>query len=239
MTPSTRRPCGRRQRYMIETARVHGLAVAGKHRRGPRPDDGRATPRQRDRGRRSPRATARHHAPLTTGRRRHRARAARSATGARGLRPRARPLAHRARRRCDDPAFEALARGTGLPIVIYNVVPWTYLSPAASSPASSTSVEGVVGVKQSAGDLKLLADLLARSSASGCGSCRRWTPCFTRLSPRGRPRRHRRHMHAVPFGSASSCGMRCRPGTTSKRSHFTRSSCRCGTLSRRTTFPLT
>jgi 4-hydroxy-tetrahydrodipicolinate synthase len=35
--------------------------------------------------------------------------------------------------RPDDDAmvrhFDALARDTGLPIVIYNVVPWTYLSP--------------------------------------------------------------------------------------------------------------
>lgn len=55
--------------------------------------------------------------------------------------------------------FEALARGTGLPIIIYNVVPWAYLSPQLLV-RILTSVEGVVGVKQSAGDLKLLADLL-------------------------------------------------------------------------------
>jgi 4-hydroxy-tetrahydrodipicolinate synthase len=55
--------------------------------------------------------------------------------------------------------FEALARGTGLPIIIYNVVPWTYLSPRLLA-RILTSVEGVIGVKQSAGDLKLLADLL-------------------------------------------------------------------------------
>jgi len=65
--------------------------------------------------------------------------------------------------RPDDDAmvrhFEALARGTGLPIMIYNVVPWTYLSPRLLA-RILTSVEGVVGVKQSAGDMKLLADLL-------------------------------------------------------------------------------
>jgi 4-hydroxy-tetrahydrodipicolinate synthase len=55
--------------------------------------------------------------------------------------------------------FEALARGTGLPIIIYNVVPWTYLSPQLLA-RILTSVEGVIGVKQSAGDMKLLADLL-------------------------------------------------------------------------------
>src|SRR5262249_62359030 len=52
-----------------------------------------------------------------------------------------------------------LARGTGLPIIVYNVVPWTYLSPSLLARILS-SVEGVIGVKQSAGDLKLLADLL-------------------------------------------------------------------------------
>jgi 4-hydroxy-tetrahydrodipicolinate synthase len=65
--------------------------------------------------------------------------------------------------RPDDDAmlrhFDALARGTGLPIVIYNVVPWTYLSPQLLARIIA-SVEGVVGVKQSAGDMKLLADLL-------------------------------------------------------------------------------
>jgi 4-hydroxy-tetrahydrodipicolinate synthase len=65
--------------------------------------------------------------------------------------------------RPDDDAmvrhFDALARGTGLPIIIYNVVPWTYLSPTLLARILET-VEGVVGVKQSAGDLKLLADLL-------------------------------------------------------------------------------
>jgi 4-hydroxy-tetrahydrodipicolinate synthase len=65
--------------------------------------------------------------------------------------------------RPDDDAmvrhFEALARGTGLPIVIYNVVPWTYLSPQLLARIIN-SVDGVIGVKQSAGDMKLLADLL-------------------------------------------------------------------------------
>jgi 4-hydroxy-tetrahydrodipicolinate synthase len=65
--------------------------------------------------------------------------------------------------RPDDDAmlrhFDALARGTGLPILIYNVVPWSYLSPQLLA-RILTSVDGVVGVKQSAGDLKLLADLL-------------------------------------------------------------------------------
>jgi 4-hydroxy-tetrahydrodipicolinate synthase len=55
--------------------------------------------------------------------------------------------------------FEALAKGTGMPIIIYNVVPWAYLSPQLLT-RIITTVEGVIGVKQSAGDLKLVADLL-------------------------------------------------------------------------------
>ena len=65
--------------------------------------------------------------------------------------------------RPDDDAmvrhFEALCEGTGLPVMIYNVVPWTYLSPELLARIID-EVEGVVGVKQSAGDMKLLADLL-------------------------------------------------------------------------------
>ncbi len=65
--------------------------------------------------------------------------------------------------RPDDDAmlthFEALAKGTGLPIMIYNVVPWCYLSPQLLTRIID-NVEGVIGVKQSAGDMKMLADLL-------------------------------------------------------------------------------
>src|SRR5215470_3803336 len=65
--------------------------------------------------------------------------------------------------RPDDDAmvrhFDTLASRTGLPIIIYNVVPWTYLSPQLLA-RIIWEVPGVIGVKQSAGDLKLLADLL-------------------------------------------------------------------------------
>src|SRR5215472_16521784 len=65
--------------------------------------------------------------------------------------------------RPDDDAmikhFDTLGSRTGLPIIIYNVVPWTYLSPQLLA-RIITSVPGVIGVKQSAGDMKLLADLL-------------------------------------------------------------------------------
>ena len=43
--------------------------------------------------------------------------------------------------------------------MIYNVVPWSYLSPQLLV-RILREVPGVIGVKQSAGDLKLLADLL-------------------------------------------------------------------------------
>jgi len=65
--------------------------------------------------------------------------------------------------RPDDDAmlkhFDTLASRTGLPIIIYNVVPWTYLSPQLLD-RIIRAVPGVIGVKQSAGDMKLLADLL-------------------------------------------------------------------------------
>jgi 4-hydroxy-tetrahydrodipicolinate synthase len=65
--------------------------------------------------------------------------------------------------RPDDDAmlkhFEALAKGTGVPIMIYNVVPWCYLSPQLLTRIID-NVEGVIGVKQSAGDMKMLADLI-------------------------------------------------------------------------------
>lgn len=65
--------------------------------------------------------------------------------------------------RPDDDAmvrhYAEIAAATELPIIIYNVVPWTYLSPELLN-RIITEVEGVIGVKQSAGDLKLLADLL-------------------------------------------------------------------------------
>lgn len=65
--------------------------------------------------------------------------------------------------RPDDQAmrdhFRAITESTGLPLIIYNVVPWAYLSPQLLTEIV-TEVEGVIGVKQSAGDLKLLADLL-------------------------------------------------------------------------------
>lgn len=59
--------------------------------------------------------------------------------------------------------FRALAGETGQPVIIYNVVPWTYLSPDLLCQIM-TEIPGVVGVKQSAGDMKLLADLLVQAA---------------------------------------------------------------------------
>ena len=56
--------------------------------------------------------------------------------------------------------FRTLAGETGQKIIIYNVVPWTYLSPQLLIRIMN-EVPDVIGVKQSAGDLKLFADLMA------------------------------------------------------------------------------
>lgn len=65
--------------------------------------------------------------------------------------------------RPDDDAmvrhFDEISQATELPVIIYNVVPWTYLSPQLLTRIID-EVDGVIGVKQSAGDMKLLADLL-------------------------------------------------------------------------------
>lgn len=65
--------------------------------------------------------------------------------------------------RPDDDAmvkhFAEIVEATELPVMIYNVVPWTYLSPQLLTRIID-EVPAVIGVKQSAGDMKLLADLL-------------------------------------------------------------------------------
>lgn len=55
--------------------------------------------------------------------------------------------------------YSDLASEVGLPIIIYNVVPWNYLSPKQLAKLI-TEIELVVGVKQSSGDMHALADLL-------------------------------------------------------------------------------
>ena len=55
--------------------------------------------------------------------------------------------------------FRTVAEAVKLPVIIYNVVPWSYLSPELLI-RIMRQVPGVIGVKQSAGDLKLFADLM-------------------------------------------------------------------------------
>ena len=55
--------------------------------------------------------------------------------------------------------FAQIVEKVGLPVMIYNVVPWSYCSPSLLTKII-TETEGVIGVKQSAGDLKFLADLI-------------------------------------------------------------------------------
>ena len=79
--------------------------------------------------------------------------------------------------------FEALAKGTGLPIMIYNVVPWCYLSPQLLTRIID-NVEGVIGVKQSAGDMKMLADLDHPAGQPRPNHERRGRPDVPLLRPR-------------------------------------------------------
>jgi 4-hydroxy-tetrahydrodipicolinate synthase len=55
--------------------------------------------------------------------------------------------------------FQTIWEKTRTPILIYNVIPWNYLS-AADMLTIMERVPGVVGIKQSSGDLKSLSDLL-------------------------------------------------------------------------------
>lgn len=62
--------------------------------------------------------------------------------------------------------FAALADQATQPVMVYNVVPWSYCSPALLD-RMMREIPGLIGVKQSAGDLKLLADLLMTSVDAG------------------------------------------------------------------------
>ena len=68
--------------------------------------------------------------------------------------------------RPDDDAmvqhFSDIYAACGVPILVYNVVPWCYLSPDLLLRIMD-EVPGVLGVKQSAGDMKLFADLIRRA----------------------------------------------------------------------------
>ena len=147
-------------RYLIETARVHGLAVTGST------GEGHALTTDEVRGITAAVVDeARGRVPVIAG-------IITDSTASaveRGLAVRDLGVAalqvtpvHYLFRPDDDAMvrhFDTLTRRTGLPIIIYNVVPWTYLSPQLLARIID-AVPGVIGVKQSAGDMKLLADLL-------------------------------------------------------------------------------
>ncbi len=59
--------------------------------------------------------------------------------------------------------FKEIHQKCQIPILIYNVVPWCYLSPDLLLRIMD-EVPGVLGVKQSAGDMKLFADLIRRAN---------------------------------------------------------------------------
>lgn len=99
--------------------------------------------------------------------------------------------------RPDDDAmvrhFSAIAKASGLPVIIYNVVPWSYLQPRLLAGILKNG-DGIVGVKQSASDMKALADLLLLVEEAGIAqSVFRFYPqlthscippsCWARMAP--------------------------------------------------------
>ena len=62
--------------------------------------------------------------------------------------------------------FRLLSEQAAQPVMVYNVVPWSYCTPALLD-RMMCEIPGLIGVKQSAGDLKLLADLLHLSADAG------------------------------------------------------------------------
>ena len=62
--------------------------------------------------------------------------------------------------------FAAIADQSGVPVIIYNVIQWSYLLPPLLT-RILRDVDGVIGVKQSASDMKALADLLLLCEEAG------------------------------------------------------------------------
>ncbi len=62
--------------------------------------------------------------------------------------------------------FADIAEAAGIPVIVDNVVPWFYLSPELLTRIVQ-DVKNVIGVKQSANDLKALADLLLLMEEKG------------------------------------------------------------------------
>ena len=55
--------------------------------------------------------------------------------------------------------FRSITDQTDIPVIIYNVIPWNYLRPELLV-RLMMELPGIAGVKQSQGDMKLMADLL-------------------------------------------------------------------------------
>jgi 4-hydroxy-tetrahydrodipicolinate synthase len=62
--------------------------------------------------------------------------------------------------------FADVCEATRMPVILYNVVPWSYLLPPLLVRIFQ-EVEGVIGVKQSASDMKTLSDLLLLAGQAG------------------------------------------------------------------------
>ncbi|MDA0746982.1 MAG: dihydrodipicolinate synthase family protein [bacterium] len=62
--------------------------------------------------------------------------------------------------------YATIASEVGIPVLVYNVVPWSYASPELLT-RLITEVDGVIGVKQSAGDMHALANLLLMLQGRG------------------------------------------------------------------------
>jgi 4-hydroxy-tetrahydrodipicolinate synthase len=62
--------------------------------------------------------------------------------------------------------FAAIADQSGIPVIIYNVIQWSYLLPPLLT-RILRDADGVIGVKQSASDMKALADLLLLCEEAG------------------------------------------------------------------------
>ena len=61
--------------------------------------------------------------------------------------------------------FRAVTEETGMPVIIYNVVPWSYIEPELLLPFNARDSWRDWGKKQSAGDMKLFADLMIMADA--------------------------------------------------------------------------
>ena len=62
--------------------------------------------------------------------------------------------------------YRSIAQEIGIPILIYNVIPWSYAAPPLLT-RMVNEIDAVIGIKQSAGDMHALAELLIRLDGKG------------------------------------------------------------------------